>query len=88
MKKKNMQLIHESVYSLDVNDSVIEIVRHTHFKSGVAMYSLDLNGVPLVTCDNYIFLKEVVDFCPCAILDTLINVSHIRGVTISKSEVD
>lgn len=38
----------------------ITLVKHTQCKTGISMFSLNLDGEPVITCDSFDFLKMLV----------------------------
>lgn len=63
MKKRKLLISHDVLKVFDSSDSLfsVQLTRHTQTKTGMTLYSLDLNNVPVVTCDSYIFLCELLD---------------------------
>lgn len=61
MKKRKPILSHVILDTYVSCDSVIDIEKHTDLKSGISMYSINLDKIPVVTCDNYIFLHDLLD---------------------------
>lgn len=39
----------------------VSLMKHTQCKTGISMFSLNLDGEPVVTCDSPDFLKMLVD---------------------------
>lgn len=76
MKKRNKKLMfrHEIVFRCDSADvGEIRITKHSDCKTGVTMYSIDLNGEFCVFCDNFIFLVRVIESDPNLIGHVLCN---------------
>lgn len=61
-KKKKLLLKHEVIFWSPSNFGEITITKHSDLKTGVTMYTLDLDDVPCITCDNLFFLTDVVIF--------------------------
>lgn len=64
----------------------VTLTKHTQIKSGISMFSLDLNGEPVVTCDSPIFLKNLVDEDFELASSVLLDVFEFRNGTLSFSE--
>lgn len=88
MKKRNPFISHDVLKVCDSSDSLfsIQLTRHTVAKTGMTLYSLDLNNVPVVTCDSYIFLCELLDSDFDVVLSVLKIVSGISCLTNSSFE--
>lgn len=84
MRKKKLLLSHETLYIDDNGLSTVSISRHRHVKTGVSMFSLDLDNVPVVTCDNYFFLREILNYLPDFVRNLLSDCSQTQ--TFSKSD--
>lgn len=87
--KKRKQLISSEVLKVcDSSDSLfsIQVTKHTQTKTGLSMFSLDLNNVPVVTCDSYIFLCELLDSDFDVVLSVLKIVCGLRCLTKSSFE--
>lgn len=87
--KKRKQLISSEVLKVcDSSDSLfsIQVTKHTQTKIGISMFSLDLNNVPVVTCDSYIFLCELLDSDFDVVLSVLKIVCGLRCLTKSSFE--
>lgn len=67
-------------------DCVVNLVEHTDCRTGVKMYSLDIDDYPVVTSDSKVFLEKVVDFDPNGIFDILFYVRCRRGYLKIESE--
>ena len=39
----------------------ITLTKHTQCRTGISMYTLDLDGEPVVSCDSFDFLCSLVD---------------------------
>ena len=63
----------------------IDIVKHVDVKSGISMYSLNLDGTPVVTCDNYRFLVRICEYCDLSVIEDILS-DIIIDYTLSKSE--
>lgn len=88
MKKRNPLVLHDVLKVYDSSDSLfsIQLTRHTMSKTGRTMYSLDLNNFPVVTCDSYIFLCELLDSDFDVVLSVLKIVCGISSLTNSSFE--
>ena len=88
MKKRNPLISHDVLKVCDSSDSLfsIQVTKHTQTKTGISLFSLDLNNVPVVTCDSYIFLCELLDFDFDVVLSVLKIVCGIRFLTNSSFE--
>lgn len=88
MKKRNPLISHEVLKVCDSSDSLfsIQVTKHTQTKTGISLFSLDLNNVPVVTCDSYIFLCELLDSDFDVVLSVLKIVCGIRCLTNSSFE--
>ena len=87
--KKRKHLITSTVldtwFSPDLSHR-ITLTKHTQIKSGISMFSLDLNGLPVVTFDHPIFLKNLVDEDFDLVYSVLLDVCELRNGTLSFSE--
>lgn len=72
-------------YSDDFGNSV-SLMKHTQMKTGISMYSLDLDGEPVITCDSFVFLCELMDRDFDLVLGILKVVLDLRIFTYSYSE--
>lgn len=88
MKKRNLLISHEVLKVCDSSDSLfsIQVTKHTQTKTGISLFSLDLNNVPVVSCDSYIFLCELLDSDFDVVLSVLKIVCGIRCLTNSSFE--
>lgn len=88
MKKRKPLISHEVLDVCDSSDSLfsIQITKHTQIKTGISLFSLDLNNVPVVTCDSYIFLCELLDSDFDIVLSVLKIVCGISCLTNSSFE--
>lgn len=88
MKKRNPLITHEVLKVCDSSDSLfsIQVTKHTQTKTGISLFSLDLDNVPVVTCDSYIFLCELLDSDFDVVLSVLKIVCGIRCLTNSSFE--
>lgn len=88
MKKRNPLISHEVLRVCDSSDSLfsIQVTKHTQTKTGISLFSLDLNNVPVVTCDSYIFLCELLDSDFDVVLSVLKIVCGLRCLTNSPFE--
>lgn len=88
MKKRKLLISSSVLKACDSSDSIfrIEVTKHTQCKTGISLYSLDLNGVPVVTCDSYNFLAELLDTDFDFVLQVLKNVYNVRCFISSYSE--
>lgn len=84
MKLKRI-IKHDLLYRYLVEDSVIDIVKHVDVKTGISMYSLNLDDTPVVTCDNYKFLACICEYCDDFFLEDILSDIMI-DYTLSKSE--
>lgn len=77
--KKKMLLSHSVIESWGDDVDSIELVKHTQLKTGFSMYSFDLNGEPVITCDSFVFLRELMNLCDFSfILDILSYILVLR----------
>ena len=87
MKKCNPLLSHVILDTYVSSFSVIDIEKHTDVRTGFSMYSLNSDKVPVITCDDYIFLHELLDtFDTDKIGFILDKVCIYRNLTHSESE--
>ena len=66
MKKRKQLISSEILYTWSFPDFYpvafpITLVKHTQCKTGISMFSLNLDGEPVVTCDSSDFFKMLVD---------------------------
>ena len=61
MKKRKPILSHVIIDTYVTSTSVIDIEKHTDIKTGISMFSINIDKVPVVTCDNYLFLCDLFD---------------------------
>ena len=88
MKKRKL-LVKSLIISTWTSDDFandITLVKHTQMKTGISMYSLDLNGEPVITCDSFFFLNELVNRDFDQLLDILEIVLDLRKCTLSNFE--
>lgn len=87
MKKPKLILSHTILDTFVSSSSLIEIERHRDVKTGITMFSLNIDKKPVVTCDNYLFLRSLFDVIDiedmCDLLDTI---SIYQCLTKSESE--
>lgn len=88
MKKRKHLFSSEVLKVCDSSDLLfsIQLTKHTQLKTGISMFSLDLNNVPVVTCDSYFFLCELLDSDFDVVLSALKIVSGISCLTNSSFE--
>lgn len=92
MKKKKFIIKHEVINTWGIIDSELHVdcdvnlVEHTDCRTGVKMYSLDIDDCPVVTSDSKDFLEKVFDFDPNGIFDILFYVRYRRGYLKIESE--
>ena len=87
MKKRKSILSHVILDTYVSSFSVIDIEKHTDVRTGISMYSLNSDKVPVITCDNYMFLHYLLDkFDTDEIGFILDNVCIYRTLTRSESE--
>ena len=72
-------------YSDERGDSV-SLMKHTQMKTGISMYSLHLNGEPVITCDSFVFLSELMNRDFDLVLDILNVVLDLRNFTLANFE--
>lgn len=85
--KKKMLLSHSVIESWGDDVDSIELVKHTQLKTGFSMYSFDLNGEPVITCDSFVFLRELMDRCDFhLILELLSYILVLRDYTYLNNE--
>ena len=72
-------------YSDEMGDSV-SLVKHTQLKTGISMYSLHLNGEPVITCDSFVFLGDLMNRDFDLVLDILKDVFDLRNYTLANFE--
>ena len=87
MIKSKLILAHTILDTFVTSSSLIEIERHKDVKTGITMFSLNIDKIPVVTCDNYLFLRSLFDVVDlddmCYLLDTI---SIYQCLTKSESE--
>lgn len=89
MKKKRKSLISSWVLKTCLSSDSrfkVQVTKHTQCKTGISMYSLDLNGLPVVTCDSFIFLCELLDTDFALVLSVLKKTCELRNLTLSTFE--
>lgn len=87
--KKRKQLISSVVLKTCLSDDFrykIQVVKHTQMKTGISMYSLNLNDLPVVTCDSFVFLCELLDTDFDVVFSVLKIILDLNGFTLSDSE--
>lgn len=87
MKKRKPILSHVILDTYVSSFSVIDIEKHTDVRTGLSMYSLNSDKVPVITCDNYLFLHELFDTFDIDELAFILDkVCIYRTLTRSESE--
>lgn len=87
MKKRKPILSHVILDTYVSSFSVIDIEKHTDVRTGISMFSLNSDNVPVITCDNYMFLHDLLDtFDTDEIGFILDKVCIYRTLTHSESE--
>lgn len=87
MKKRKPILSHDILDTYVSSSFVIDIEKHTDIKTGISLFSLNFNAVPVISCDNYLFLHELFytfDIDDLALI--LDKVCNYRTFTRSESE--
>lgn len=64
----------------------ITLVKHTQVKTGISMFSLNLDDEPVITCDSSIFLKKLVTMEFETVYDILCDVLAYRKGYLSSFE--
>lgn len=87
MKNRKPILLHEILDTYVSSSSVIDIEKHTDVRTGISMFTLNFDKVPVVTLDNYVFLLELFGrFDIDEISATLENSYYYRTLTHFESE--
>lgn len=89
MKKRKL-LVKSSELSSWCPDGCVDIVslmKHTQLKTGISMYSLDVNGVPVITCNSFVFLRELMNCCDFyVLLHILCYILSLRELNLANLE--
>lgn len=87
MKKPKLILSHTILDTFVSSSSLIEIERHRDVKTGITMFSLNIDNKPVVTCDNYLFLRSLFDVIDIEDMSVLLDtISIYQCLTKSESE--
>lgn len=89
MKKRKLLVKSTELSSWCPGDcaDIVSLTKHTQMKTGISMYSLDLNGEPVITCDSFVFLCELMNCCDFyLLLDILSYILVLRDRNLSNSE--
>lgn len=87
MKKPKLILSHTILDTFVSSSSLIEIERHRDVKTGITMFSLNIDKKPVVTCDNYLFLRSLFDVIDIQDMSDLLDtISIYQCLTKSESE--
>lgn len=87
MKKRKPILSHVILDTYVTSTSVIDIEKHTDIKSGLSMFSINNDKVPVVTCDNYLFLHDLLDTFDIDEIGLILDkICIYRTLTHSESE--
>lgn len=84
MKLKRI-IKHDLLFRFLGDESVISIVKHVDVKTGISMYSLNLDDTPVVTCDNYKFLANICEYCEPSVIEDILS-DILIDYTLSKCE--
>lgn len=93
MKKRKVLINHEEIARWNFGDDDVNVVcsvilnKHTDMRSGYSMFSLNLNDVPVVTCDCCDFLEQVMDIDPNLLYRILIKVGLKRGCVLTSEGI-
>lgn len=87
MKKRQLILSHTILDTFVSSSALIEIERHRDVKTGITMFSLNIDKKPVVTCDNYLFLRSLFDVIDIEDMSDLLDtISIYQCLTKSESE--
>ena len=87
MKKPKLILSHTILDTFVSSSSLIEIERHKDVKTGITMFSFNIDKKPVVTCDNYLFLRSLFDVIDIEDMSDLLDtISIYQCLTKSESE--
>ena len=51
-RKRKLLLTHSQVEKFITSDGILTVTAHRDCRTGLSLYSVDLDGVPVITCDN------------------------------------
>lgn len=87
MKKRKPIISHVILDTYFSSCSVIDIEKHTDVRTGISMFTVNSDKVPVITCDNFLFLQELfVTFDIDELASILDKVCIFRTLTRSESE--
>lgn len=88
MKKRKLLVKSTELSTWYSNNGVdiVSLMKHTQMKTGISMYSLDLNGEPVISCDSFVFLRELMYRDLELVIYILKDVLDLRNCTLSNFE--